>query len=923
MTQASAIPPPAIDPMGALVQALGAGVAVVDGAGRLRFVNARFREITMRDEAQLLSGELSALVNAQDQGALGSAFTSLAGGLEAAPIEIRLQRPGADDAWVRITLTRLPSPDAGEGAVAALVTDVSGEHATAFALRENEARLRALMEAMPAMVIVADGGGRAVFTNRAWEDFSGLVAEEGPRWAVRGYIHPDDLPAAAVAWQRALATGEGYDIDYRVRRGNGEYCWVAFKICPVLGAAGEVIAWTSAAIDIDERVRDRESLVESEARLKALIDATPAMVVMTDPRGVTQLVSQQWTAFTGLDAQHTQDWEQLRTIHPEDDAATAEERRAGLESRKGYSVDYRLRRADKQFRWVNATVRPAITPDGRVLGWMFVGLDVHERVLARQRLEQLNADLRLLAESIPAIVITAPEDAGIPPFANRRWTEFTGIPLEEVTPDTVARLIHREDGDRVLAASEAARESRTPYDIEFRLRRADGAYRWLNWRAQPLADSGNRPLGWIVVAMDIDDQVRNREELQAWNEQLRILSDAGQAIAEAPDYGSAVNAAAARVVPSFADWCALDLLEGEAIIRKVAVHSEAIDADHGRVLAEAPPLLSQPNDIVTGVILNGESVFFRRMPADLLLFRRTDEQLEVIQAIRPNSSISVPLQSPGGRTYGALSVARVGARPNFTEQDCSTMEELGRRLGAVLDRARLFAELGQALAAKDEFFGFVSHELRTPLTTVMGVSDVLSKRYADLDETDRREALALIHRDSRRLDEIIANMLTLARSERETGDEPVLVQHIIASTVAVHLQRHPDRAIEVHAPGGLPPVLSPAGWLDRVLENLITNAEKYSPAGLPIEVEAALRRGKVEVRVLDRGRGITPAQMAEVFEPFFRANPNEPGVPGVGLGLTVCRRLVERLGGELWLTPREGGGTEAGFRLPTMSIPDD
>jgi signal transduction histidine kinase len=72
--------------------------------------------------------------------------------------------------------------------------------------------------------------------------------------------------------------------------------------------------------------------------------------------------------------------------------------------------------------------------------------------------------------------------------------------------------------------------------------------------------------------------------------------------------------------------------------------------------------------------------------------------------------------------------------------------------------------------------------------------------------------------------------------------------------------------------------------------------------------------------VLDRGRGISEEQAADLFEPFFRANPQEPGVPGIGLGLTVCRKLIGRLGGEIWLRSREGGGAEAGFSLPLAAI---
>ncbi len=998
----------------------------------------------------------------------------------------------------------VPGPGREPAGVAVAVIEVTRRVQAEKALEESDARQRALMEATPAMVIVSDAKGRAVFTNRAWEEFTGLVAAEGPRWAEQGYIHPNDLQRASDAWEQARKKGEGYDIDYRVRNKKGDYCWVAFQIRPVQDESGVVVSWTAAAIDIDERVRTQEAYQASEARLRALVDATPAMVVITDPEGAVQLVSREWMEFTGLDADAMTHWRELDTVHPEDAAATAEERRRGLLSQAGYEVDYRVRRFDGEYRWVSASVRPALASDGRLLGWMFVGVDVDDRVRARQRLEAMNADLRQLAESIPAIVITSPEDPAEAPFANTMWTEYTGVPLEDVTQEVMQRLIHKADAVSVLRAWEKANAARQPYEMEFRLRRHDGNYRWFAWRTQPLIDGAGVHMGWITAGVDIDEQVRLRDQLQVTNEHLQLLADAGQAIAGAVDYEAAVDAAASVLVPSFAAWCVVDIVISEGtLVRKAAVHSTVVDDAAALALRDSVPSLDDPTDHLTGVIRSGEGLFIPHLPADLSALRGSGEHLVGLADLKPNSWIAVPLRAVGGRTLGVLSLARVGDQPRFTDQDYATVSELGRRLAASLDRSRLFSqvtralanlrmladaglalsesreieealqkatsiivpsyadwctvdlvdgdvirraalvhseqidaemaesmrgvvaqradvndpvarviesgeplflpaipddmshlgsrseeyrsaaralrggssigvplqagertfgvlgmmrvqgreafdetdlalsrELGrqlggwvergrlfsdlrQALSAKDEFFGFVSHELKTPLTTVVGVSDVLSRRYTELEEDQRQDAISLIRRDSLRLEEIIANMLTLARSERQTGDEPALVQHVLGGALSMHRQRHPHREVETRVEAGLPPVLAPAGWIDRVVENLLSNAEKYSDNPTKIEVEAEQVGKLVEVRVLDRGRGISEEQMRDVFEPFFRADPNEPGVSGVGLGLTVCRRLIERLGGEVWLAQREGGGTVAGFRLPVMDIPEE
>ncbi len=230
------------------------------------------------------------------------------------------------------------------------------------------------------------------------------------------------------------------------------------------------------------------------------------------------------------------------------------------------------------------------------------------------------------------------------------------------------------------------------------------------------------------------------------------------------------------------------------------------------------------------------------------------------------------------------------------------------------------ARLESALAARDDFIGFTTHELKTPLTVILGFADVLARRSEELGTNTVREVAELLHQEARRLDEIVENMLVLARADRAASDEPVLLHRSLARVLNSRRWRNhrQEHRFDVSGHPGL--VLSPPGWIEQVLENFVSNAEKYGDEDAPIEVEVAAEPAAVCVRVLDRGRGVSEEQAAQLFEPFFRANPNEPGVPGIGLGLTVCRKLILRLGGEIWLRPRAGGGTEAGFRLPVAHL---
>jgi signal transduction histidine kinase len=224
------------------------------------------------------------------------------------------------------------------------------------------------------------------------------------------------------------------------------------------------------------------------------------------------------------------------------------------------------------------------------------------------------------------------------------------------------------------------------------------------------------------------------------------------------------------------------------------------------------------------------------------------------------------------------------------------------------------------LAAREDFIGFTTHELKTPLTVILGFADVLSRRANELPSSTVAEVAELLLQEARRLEEIVENMLLLARSERGPADEPVLLHRIAETVLKNRHWRLPTRERQLLVVGTPGLVSAPTGWTDQVIENLVSNAEKYGDPESPIEVEIRDEGIAVSLTVRDRGRGITADEEKQLFEPFFRANPLEPGVPGIGLGLTVCRKLIGRLGGEIWLRPREGGGAEAGFRLPLADV---
>jgi len=224
---------------------------------------------------------------------------------------------------------------------------------------------------------------------------------------------------------------------------------------------------------------------------------------------------------------------------------------------------------------------------------------------------------------------------------------------------------------------------------------------------------------------------------------------------------------------------------------------------------------------------------------------------------------------------------------------------------------------------KDEFLGLVSHELRTPITTIFGNATMLQHHRDTLTDPDVAILVADVAAEAERLRDIIENLLTLSRlgSAGPSEREPQILARVVDSARRRFVSRHPARRLDTLAPSDLL-VEADATSLQLVLENLLTNSDKYSPAGSVIELRVERNGAEARVAVLDRGMGIPEGDAVDVFEPFFRGAEAQRRASGMGIGLTVCKRLVEDLGGTLSANRRPGGGTEMAFDLPLFVVSD-
>lgn len=228
-------------------------------------------------------------------------------------------------------------------------------------------------------------------------------------------------------------------------------------------------------------------------------------------------------------------------------------------------------------------------------------------------------------------------------------------------------------------------------------------------------------------------------------------------------------------------------------------------------------------------------------------------------------------------------------------------------------------EARRSRGLRDAFLGMLSHELRTPVTSIYAATDLLRGRRSALPDDVRQDLIEDVAAEAERLLRLVDDLMVLAYYEEglQLIQEPSLLQRVVPAVVDSERRRWPDIDIDLRVGPDLPVVIGDETSVQQVVRNLISNAAKYG-GGTPVIVELRVAEGEggAIVRVLDRGDGVSPEEAESLFRPFYRSPRTRAVSAGAGVGLYVCRRLVETMGGHMWARPREGGGSEFGFWLP-------
>lgn len=429
-------------------------------------------------------------------------------------------------------------------------------------------------------------------------------------------------------------------------------------------------------------------------------------------------------------------------------------------------------------------------------------------------------------------------------------------------------------------------------------------------RALPLAPAGETAPRRRPSLRLLSGSNRDRVDRHA------LLARAGLEIGSSLDYDETLRHIASVCLPALADWCIVDVL-GDAGVRRTAVsHTDPRRAPLAERLQDWFTTGS-PLPPATRAIETRQPVVVHQVPADYVRrLARDPEQLELLKEMEPASLIAVPLVS--GTVLGALVLVNERRRGRDPRELLPLAVEVAQRAATALANAHLYLAAQSAIRARDELLAVVAHDLRNPLHVIEFTARRLRQ---DVPAPGRRasdRSLDWILSSAQRATALVRDLLDRARVEWQTLSlhleqvaPAAIVREVarrgepLAALASVHV------AVEVEPE--LPPVQVDSERLAQAMENLVGNALKFTPPGGRVTVGAALSGEHVRFYVADNGKGIEAEDLGRVFDRFWQARNAD--ARGAGLGLSICKRIVEAHGGRVWVESAIGQGTTVSFTL--------
>jgi PAS domain S-box-containing protein len=398
-------------------------------------------------------------------------------------------------------------------------TDIDDQKRAQEELRASEVNLRRVIDAIPTLAWCNLPDGPNEFLSKGWHEYTGLAPEESHGWGWSAALHPDDLPPLMEKWRKMLVSGESDEIEARLRRHDGVYRWFLIRAQAFRDDAGKIVRWYGTSTDIEDRKRAEEARRASERNLEAIINTIPSNAWTARGDGYCDFLNQGWLDYSGMTSGQAEGWGWAEAIHPDDRKKLVEEWQSCLASGTPVDTEARIRRFDGAYRWFLIRANPLRDESGNILKWYGTCTDIDDRKRGEEVLHDREQSMRFVLDGIAGQVAIMTAMGGVE-AVNRQVLDYFGKSIEEMKGWSTSDSVHPDDLPGVISAWRHSMETLSRYDVDHRLRRSDGVYRWFHARGLPLLDDDDRLVRWYVLLTDIDDRKRAEEELRAAQSEL-------------------------------------------------------------------------------------------------------------------------------------------------------------------------------------------------------------------------------------------------------------------------------------------------------------------------------------------------------------------------------------------------------------------
>ena len=708
--------------------------------------------------------------------------------------------------------------------------------------------------------------GRAVF---------GLHSDESVNLKrFQSILHPDDRDRVVRAVETALSDARSFEREYRIVPGPGQVRWISTRGTVDVDAQGVALRMRGLSLDITERMRNQESI----GLLAAIVESSTEAIIGQDLNGIVSSWNAGAQSIFGFTAEEMIGRPASRLTPPNLQLEEKELLNRVLRGERVEHYETTRSRKDGTLIAVSVSRSPIRDSTGRIIAASKIIRDISERKRADSALRESESRFRAMADSAPVMVWMAGRDK-LFTFFNHAWLEFTGRRFEREVGDGWFDGIHQDDLAACIQLFGDAFDARRPFSMEYRLRRADGEYRWVLDNGAPRVSPDGTFLGYIGSCLDITERKLNAELLRRERAFLRQVIDADPNLIFAKDRAGRFT------------------LVNQAV---ADVYGTTVDSIVGKSDADL-----NPNQ------------------AEVEHFRRVD--MQVLDTLKEHFIPEETITTAAGKVMWLQTIKRpICDESGVATQVLGSATDITARKRAESELAAQRNELAHLarVAMLGELSGSLAHELNQPLTAILANAQAaqrfLARSDVDLDEV--REILQDIVSDDKRAGEVISGLRLLLK-KGPTVQQSVDMNQTVNEVLRLVRSDLLNTGVIVNTDltTGLPPVHADRVQLQQVLINLIVNAceamSSVADTGRQLIVRTAMTvNGEIGVSVSDMGPGISPQNLTRLFDPFFTTKQH-----GLGLGLAVCRTIMDAQGGKLWADNNTTRGATFHFTLPAAS----